>query len=474
MNNLLNSYYYDNLDPDFYMYLYPELKLVHNIDTVEKAYEYYVNCNNEIFIPNRSEFLNEFNHSVYFYFYSSNILLDNYISDDIRNEIITDTERLSIIHYHRRGSSSYQFRNINIDSNFNPYLYKVIHRVTSDLSDEQLYMHYLNLKDSDEPIVIGNINELTYHVACNITLSVDNLVIDDTLTVKENLVVQKDAYILGNFGTDATGVFVDGGSIVVNNEYSDMDRIFSFHRLSSNSLALGEHLIEVVPDEYDSNIMRISGGNVHMENSLYVNSNLFVEQSILVGNGVVYDENYSIQSEKNLKVSGVDVNSDERFKTKIVPLDRTECYEKINKVDVKEYMLKNSKDESKPRVGVIAQEIKSLFPNVVSESYSFMPIINETVLAFTNDTIPFIPHNDITVNDTMLILNEKYEKHYLKVCEITDELIRFERANLEPSKPYLVYGKEVKDSMSVDYTQLFCYLLAAFQELSNKLEERTV
>ena len=54
---------------------------------------------------------------------------------------------------------------------------------------------------------------MTYHIACNLTLSVDNLVIDDTLTVKENLVVQKDAYILGNFGTDATGVYVSGGTL---------------------------------------------------------------------------------------------------------------------------------------------------------------------------------------------------------------------------------------------------------------------
>ena len=38
MTNLTNPYYYDNLDPDFYMYVYPELQFIYNIDTVEEAY----------------------------------------------------------------------------------------------------------------------------------------------------------------------------------------------------------------------------------------------------------------------------------------------------------------------------------------------------------------------------------------------------------------------------------------------------
>ena len=455
MTNLTNPYYYDNLDPDFYMYLYPELKLVQNIDTVEEAYEYYLN-NGVPYVPDRTTFLQDFNPEIYYYFYSSNIELDNYIDNYVRDQIIDDKERLSIIHYLRRGHTSFLFRHINIDSNFNPYLYKVMHQVTTDITDEELYINYLDKKDSDEAVVVGNINELTFHIACNLTLSVDNLVIDDTLTVKENLVVQKDAYILGNFGTDSTGVYVSGGSIVVNNEYSDMDRMFSFHRLSSNSLALGDQLIEAIVDGNGCNLLNITGGNVQ------IGSNLYVDDSVLIGNDLVYDNQYSLQTTKKIKVDSIDYTSDERFKTNINDINGNECLDKIKQVEIKEFNFKENDSEKK--VGVIAQKIKSIFPNIVTESYTFLPIINQTVKALSADTLSQT-ECDLMVDDIILIKDDKNNKFYTKILDITNNHIQIEKNDLNIFENYLIYGKEIKDGMSVDYTQLFCYMLKAFQEL---------
>tara|TARA_Y100000389_G_scaffold161921_2_gene164513 strand:+ start:1333 stop:2706 length:1374 start_codon:yes stop_codon:yes gene_type:complete len=455
MTNFTNPYYYDNLDPDFYMYLYPELKLTHAIDTVEEAYEYYLN-NGTPYVPDRTTFLQDFNHEIYYHFYSSNIEFDNYIADTIRDQIIEDKERLSIIHYTRRGHTSYLFKDIKIDSNFNPYLYKVMHHVTTDITDAELYMNYLDRKESDEAVVVGNINELTYHITCNITLSVDNLVIDDTLTVKENLIVQKDAYILGNFGTDATGVYVNGGSMVVNNEYSDINRLFSFHRLSSNSLALGDQLIEAITDSDGSNLLNITGGNVQ------IGSNLYVEDSIMIGEGLIQNDLYSLQTNKKILISGTDYLSDERFKTNINDINGVECLEKIKQVEIKEYNLQD--DHSEKKVGVIAQQMKNIFPNIVSESYTFLPVINIHALALSANTLTKVAH-ELNINETLLIKDDKQNIIYTKITEITEEYIKIEKHNLNIGESYLIYGKEIKDGMSVDYTQLFCYMLKAFQEL---------
>lgn len=455
MTNLTNPYYYDNLDPDFYMYVYPELQFIYNIDTVEEAYEYYLN-NGVPYVPDRTTFLQDFNYKIYYHFYSSNIELDNYIDDSVRAGIVEDKERLSIIHYLRRGHTSYLFRHINIDSNFNPYLYKVMHQVTTDITDEELYINYLDKKDSNEAVVVGNINELTFHIACNLTLSVDNLVIDDTLTVKENLIVQKDAYILGNFGTDATGVHVDGGSIVVNNEYSDMNRMFSFHRLSSNSLALGDQLIEAIVNEDGSNLLNITGGNVQ------IGSNLYVEDSVLIGNGLVYNDQYSLQTTKKILVTSTDYISDERFKTNIVDINGKECLDKIKQVEINEFNLQENDSEKK--VGVIAQKIKKIFPNIVTESYTFFPVINKTVKALSADTLSKVECN-LMVDDVILIKDEKNNKFYTKILDITNHHIQIEKNDLKIFENYLIYGKETKDGMTVDYTQLFCYMLKAFQEL---------
>ena len=341
-SSFLNPYYYDNLDPDFYMYLTPEMEVKDNIDTVEKAYEYYLN-NGKPWVPVRSTLLKDFNHNVYYRFYSSNILNDNYIEDNVRNAIIDDLERLSIIHYRRVGDSNPLFQNYKIDPNFNPYLYRVMHNVRADMPNESLYFDYLDKKESNQNIVVGNVNELTYHISSNLTVSIDNLVVDDTMTIKENLIVQKDAYILGNLGADSTGLMVDGGSIVVDNNFGRMEQLFSYNRMSSNSIELGETRIAYeIEDSSSNHLLNISGGNVIIDKTLNVNSNLIIETGqLMIGNGLVYDPSFSIQTDNNIKVNGVQVSSDERIKTNITNLDTLECLDKIKQVSIKSYNFKS-------------------------------------------------------------------------------------------------------------------------------------
>ena len=167
-SSFLNPYYYDNLDPDFYMYLTPEMEFYENVNTVEKAYEYYLN-NGKPWVPIRSEFLESFNYNVYYKFYSSNILYDNYIEDVVREEIKEDVERLSIIHYRRVGDSNPLFQNYRISEDFNPYLYRVMHNVRADIPNEKLYFDYLERRETGtDNIVVGNVDELTFHIASNL------------------------------------------------------------------------------------------------------------------------------------------------------------------------------------------------------------------------------------------------------------------------------------------------------------------
>lgn len=465
--SLLNPDYYDNLDPDFYMYLNPELQFDHAINTVEQAYEHYTQLTTSPpHVPNRHAFLENFSPNVYYYFYRSNILLDSYIDDTIRSNIVdTDLERLITIHYFRRGDQ-YMFRHTNIDSNFNPYLYKVMHKITADLTNEELFFDYLERKDlGEEPVIVGNINELTFHVACNLTLAIDNLVVDDTLTVKENLVVQKDAYILGNLGTDSTGIVVEGGSVVVDNRFGRADRIFMYNRLSSNSLALGDQLILATTDDVTHcNILEISGGNLNIDDSLHVNSNLFVEQSAIIGTGLIFDPLYSLITEKNILVNGTETTSDERLKTNIVDIHGQDCLDKISKIKIKEYTRINDV-HNKTQVGVIAQEIIEHIPNIVSTKVSFLPIFMQHSLAISQNQLASIQTSEMNTNDTLLIIDDKDNKHYVVVEYMNETHIQIKSDVLKQGQIYMIYGKEINDAMSVDYTQLFCYLLGAVQTL---------
>ena len=193
-----------------------------------------------------------------------------------------------------------------------------------------------------------------------------------------------------------------------------------------------------------------------------INSNLFIQDAVLIGEGLIYSDSYSLQTSKKIKVGSIDYTSDERFKTNISDINGNECLDKIKQVEIKEFNFKENDSEKK--VGVIAQKIKSIFPNIVTESYTFLPIINKTVKALSADTLSQT-ECDLMVDDIILIKDDNNNKFYTKILDITNNHIQIEKNDLNIFENYLIYGKEINDGMSVDYTQLFCYMLKAFQEL---------
>jgi len=187
-----------------------------------------------------------------------------------------------------------------------------------------------------------------------------------------------------------------------------------------------------------------------------------MRDSVLIGEGLVHNDEYSLQTTKKILVSGTDYISDERFKMNINDINGKDCLDKIKQVEIKEFNLQD--DDSEKKVGVIAQKIKTIFPDIVSESYTFLPFINTNVVALTNDTLSKVDF-DLDINDTLLIKDDKQNKFYTKILNITSDGIQIDKNDLNVSEKFLIYGKEIKDGMSVDYTQLFCYMLRAFQEI---------
>ena len=135
-------------------------------------------------------------------------------------------------------------------------------------------------------------------------------------------------------------------------------------------------------------------------------------------------------------ISGTDYISDERFKTNINDINGEECLEKIKQVEIKEF---NLQDDSEKKVGVIAQQMKSIFPNIVSESYTFLPVINTNAVALSSDTLAKVDY-ELNINDTLLIKDDKQNKFYTKILNIADDGIQIEKNDLNISENYLIYG----------------------------------
>lgn len=516
-SNLYNSI--DSIDSSFFLYLTPEFKEDYGIYSVEKAYEFYQTFNLPFaenlptvidLIPERNIFLENFDYNIYYHFYNSNIVHDDYISDDVRDSISNDIERLSIIHYHRIGRGLFSFNKTSIDSNFNPYLYKVAHNITREMTHDETYYDYLKkIESPNNNIVIGSIHDLSYYINCNLTISVDNLIVDDTLIVKENIIIHKNAIINGNVVTDGQGMEINGGTIQIDNQYGNISKMFEEGRFSHDSMKFGDSEITFVKGDLEtntSNILYVSGANFHvntniilssnlhvfgdtilngllnvegdteLSGSLDIRSNLYVEnlckfdRSIIIGKNILLDTNYSLQTEKKIRVEGTDTLSDKRIKKNINCVNRIESLKKIMDVNLKEYNLINDKEKNKT-VGVLAQEIKEVFPNIVTSTIGYIPH-SKDLLAINNNSFEIQDEINLYKDDFLMIKDTVTDKIYnCQIIKINNDRIYIDEKTLLPHRLYNVF-KKVDNLLSVDYTQLFTHLIGAVQQINIKLEEQ--
>lgn len=486
-SNYTRAKLHDFLDPSFYMYLNPELEYLHNITRVEDAYAFYhkhklpYNAANLTtkpeHVPDKNVFLKDFDYKVYSILYSSNIANDEYIADDVKLSIADDPERLAIIHYHRIGRGNYYFKQTSIESDFNPYLYKVVHGITREMTLPETYYDYLNKRMSNSnSVVIGNINELTYVIGSNITSRIDNLVINKSLIVKDHIHVEKNAFIRGNLHTSPEAmVEIDGGTLAITNDYGTIDTLFG-------GVGLDVGTAEI---QFEASNVLTNVPTLHFKDAdTIISSNLFVRQSgmfkdsVLIGDSLTIDMNYSMQCEKKIRVQSTDVMSDSRLKKNIRENKTTDCLDKIMKLNVKTFELIDS-PSSKPTVGVIAQEVNTVFPNMVSQTEGFVPFEFVLRCKATDEhvlIVDFEPESKHIFIEEQIVV-ECVSTGFVficKICTVVSNLIEVsfenETTTLLIGKDYNIIGRQEKDVMSVDYTQIFCNLLGAVQELNRKVD----
>ena len=114
--------------------------------------------------------------------------------------------------------------------------------------------------------------------------------------------------------------------------------------------------------------------NVTISGNLYVNV-----ATTRVGLGTfspAYQLDLSTDGARKLTTTTWLTGSDQRIKTDIEPANLQTCYETVKALDLKYFKWNfpvetNIVPDDKHSLGFIAQEVKSVFPNAVSESNSF-------------------------------------------------------------------------------------------------------
>ena len=347
----------------------------------------------------------------------------------------------------------------------------------------------------------------------NVTTN-SNINIGNNLHVNNDLFVELDSYISGNLSVTkdvrfSSNLYIDesinvhkhifvDGELSVNNSIYFNSNVFLNDTLTVDNVIIQSKLsIEETVHVKDNVIIenKLSVNNdVIFSSNLSIHKSLYVDEKIFIGGDLSIDKNINVDGfinvsldsrfENQLSAREIFQFSDQRMKTNIIDLQEYNAMNQILKLKVKEYDYFVNPDKNVRRIGLIAQEVNDVLENTVMTSSQFIPNLliesistSKNALKYNIETSDDIINKKINNGDELLIFDKKYNRIYREVVKIDENIntIYFNTditANIqlfEIDKKYVICGKKVSDFHSIDYNQILCYLIKAFQELHSKI-----
>ena len=176
-----------------------------------------------------------------------------------------------------------------------------------------------------------------------------------------------------------------------------------------------------------------------------------------------------IYTDGKIGCTEVDVFSDARIKTDIQDSDSSKDLDTVLALRVREFRYKDPIEHGeRTYTGLVAQEVKEVFPAAVSTHEGVIPDVFQVPTSFSGRVCQFTNKIEgLQVGARVKVLDESVEK-FLEVVRVSEFEIEFD-SEIDGPKVF-VYGQAVKDLHTVSYDRLVPVLISAVQELSKKLE----
>jgi hypothetical protein len=164
---------------------------------------------------------------------------------------------------------------------------------------------------------------------------------------------------------------------------------------------------------------------------------------------------------------------DKRIKENIKQASTTECLDKINKLPMQNYNFIDKKFYKGQEVyGLIAQEVKEVFPEAVEINKQHIPNINKSAThQLVEDNVILTVNNETKVDDSlMLLINDK--SMCAKVLKTTENTITVSKwEEYKDDDKVLVYGTEIDDFHGLNQQYMGILSLGGIQELSKQIDK---
>ena len=216
--------------------------------------------------------------------------------------------------------------------------------------------------------------------------------------------------------------------------------------------------------------------NISTSNSKVISGRYFRKQSQYTGVYTSNNANLSLSVNGFILADEFYASSDQRIKKDLKFSNGLEDLKTLNQIEVTDYRhIDEVKNGPAFKKGLIAQQIKSVFPEAVSLSTQFIPnvyTLSSKIKTEENQvTITLEKPHGIEVNDKVRVMIEDGEEE-LVVQNIENEFsftVAPQKIKIEEN--VFVYGKEVNDFHTVDYDRVFTLAVSATQEPARKVEE---
>lgn len=182
--------------------------------------------------------------------------------------------------------------------------------------------------------------------------------------------------------------------------------------------------------------------------------------------------NYSIYASDRIMASEFNAFSDKRIKNNFNASNPATDLAILNKLRVTNYNhIDTANKGTDAKKGFIAQEVKEVFPEAVSQTKEFIPnvyqVAKSSILKGTSLIVTLDKNHDLKVGDKIRLIADKQADYTItKTSENTFEVENYDQT----TQSIFVFGKEVSDFHVVDYDRIFTLGISAIQQLTKENE----
>ena len=309
---------------------------------------------------------------------------------------------------------------------------------------------------------IGNSTDLVKISSSNIQMKIDNKInldISDVGVYASNIILNQNGNV---------NIFSDGGS----------------NDLNIACMSNMRFLVNDIPVVQVNSNGFIFSSNTNFD-TITVENTVIIGQDPNLGNYPLYIsntnmENISFFAEGTIVAYSSRYFSDRRIKKDIEDVDGGIALNRIMRLKPREYKyideLKNPSN-GHSKIGFIAQEIKEIIPEAVSECRKCLPNIMKSglIIGVINDSTIKIKIRDLTESFTNKKLQVTYQnKSHVCLCLNAENpeyiTIKFGGATRVKLMDFIyIHGSEVDDFKIIDFEPIISYLVSSVQSLQKEL-----